>query len=45
MFAICIEASHNKGLGHLFRMLNFIQELEKNDEQFIFIVNKNDKAH
>ena len=44
MFAICVEASHNKGMGHLFRMLNFAQYLEKQNEKFIFIINDNDKT-
>lgn len=44
MFAICIESSHKKGMGHLFRMLNFAQYLIKEDEKFIFIINDNEKA-
>ena len=43
MFAICIEASHSKGMGHLFRMLNFTKYLKKQNEKFIFIINDNDK--
>jgi len=42
MFAICIEASHNKGMGHLFRMLNFARYLKKQNEKPIFFVNNND---
>jgi len=45
MFAICIESSHKKGMGHLFRMLNFTKNLEKHSKQFIFIVNDNEKTH
>ncbi len=44
MFAICIEASHQKGMGHLFRMLNFAKYLKKQNENFIFIINDNDKT-
>lgn len=44
MFAICIEASHSKGMGHLFRMLNFIKYLRSKDEQFIVLINDNDKT-
>jgi len=44
MFAICIEASHSKGMGHLFRMLNFVKYLEKHNQNFIFIVNNNKKT-
>jgi len=43
MFAICIEASHSKGMGHLFRMLNFATYLKKQNEEFIFIINDNAK--
>jgi len=43
MFAICIEASHSKGMGHLFRMLNFTSYLKKQNEKFIFIINDNSK--
>ena len=44
MFAICIEASHLKGMGHLFRMLNFSNYLKKLNQEFIFIINDNDKT-
>ena len=44
MFAICIEASHSKGMGHLFRMLNFAKYLKEKNEDFVFIVNDNDKT-
>lgn len=44
MFAICLEASHKKGMGHLFRMLNFVKILEKNSQKFIFIVNNHQKT-
>ena len=44
MFAICIEASHSKGMGHLFRMLNFTNYLKKQNEKFVFIINDNDKT-
>ena len=44
MFAICIEASHSKGMGHLFRMLNFVQYLDKKNENFIFLINNNEKT-
>ena len=43
MFAICIEASHSKGMGHLFRMLNFTNYLKKQNEKFVFIINDNDE--
>lgn len=44
MFAICIESSHSKGMGHLFRMLNFSKYLKKQNKKFIFIVNDNEKS-
>ena len=44
MFAICIEASHVKGMGHLFRMLNFVNYLNKQDEQYIFFINNDEKT-
>jgi len=44
MFAICIEASHSKGMGHLFRMLNFADYLNKQDEQYIFFINNDEKT-
>ncbi|WP_419770601.1 MAG: hypothetical protein ACNI3C_02070 [Candidatus Marinarcus sp.] len=44
MFAICIEASHSKGMGHLFRMLNFTEYLKSKNEDFIFLINDNEKT-
>lgn len=44
MFAICIEASHSKGMGHLFRMLNFTEYLKIQNEDFIFLINDNEKT-
>ena len=44
MFAICLEASNYKGLGHLYRMLNFSTYLKKNGQKFIFIINKNQQT-
>lgn len=43
MFAVCIEASHSKGMGHLFRMLNFTEYLKSKNENFIFLINDNEK--
>jgi len=44
MFAICLEASHAKGMGHLFRMLNFKNYLDKQNEKYIFLIKNNDKT-
>ena len=45
MFAICLEASHTKGMGHLFRMLTFSRYLAKQNEEFLFVVDNNKKTH
>jgi len=39
MFAICIESSHQKGMGHFYRMINFIECLKENNEKFIVLIN------
>ncbi len=39
MFGICIESSHTKGMGHLFRILNFIKYLRSTNTRFIVFVN------
>lgn len=44
MFAICLEASHVFGMGHLFRMLNFVRYLECIDRDFVFLINDNKKT-
>ncbi len=44
MFAICIEASHSKGMGHLFRMLCFINYLKLHKDKFVFCINNNAKT-
>lgn len=44
MFAICVESSHKKGMGHFYRALNFIDYLIDKDERFIFFINDNNIA-
>lgn len=44
MFGICIEASHQRGLGHLFRMLNFSRSLEQRGIPFCFFMNADKNA-
>lgn len=44
MFGICIESSHIKGMGHLFRMLNFIKYLRSLNTRFIVFVNNDPVA-
>lgn len=39
MLAICIESSHARGMGHLFRALNLISCLEERKEAYIVLVN------
>ncbi len=39
MFAICVEASHQRGLGHLFRMLNFCETLTERALPFRIFIN------
>lgn len=44
MFALCIESSHKKGMGHLFRALNFIDCLQANNEAYVVFVNNDASA-
>ena len=44
MFAVCIESSHQKGMGHLFRALNFIEYLESKKEKYVVVLNDDAKA-
>jgi len=43
MFGICLEASHKKGLGHLYRILNLVEFLNSVNKDFVVFVN-NDKT-
>ena len=43
MFALCIESSHLKGMGHLYRMINFAKYLQLQNKKFIFLINENQK--
>lgn len=40
MFALCIESSHERGMGHLFRCFSIIDYLKKNNQQFIVLINE-----
>ena len=42
MYAICIEASHSMGNGHLFRAINFAMFLKKRGHDVLFLVNDNE---
>lgn len=44
MLAICIEASHARGMGHLFRALNLIRRLEETGKEYILLINDNSAA-
>lgn len=44
MFAICVESSHRRGMGHLFRQINFASLLAEKGEQFVFLVNNDPSA-
>lgn len=39
MYGVCVESSHQKGMGHLFRMLNFVDYLRHKGASFIVFVN------
>lgn len=40
MFAVCIEASHLRGMGHLFRSLNLTAYFHQKNEPFVLLVNR-----
>ncbi len=44
MFALCVEASHQRGMGHLFRMLHFASFLREQNEDVIFFMNAHQPA-
>lgn len=44
MLAICIECSHQRGMGHLFRALNLIRALERRHEEYLVLVNSDAAA-
>ena len=44
MLAICIECSHQRGMGHLFRALNFVSTLKEKREPCILLVNRDETA-
>lgn len=39
MFALCVESSHQKGMGHFFRALNFIDYLNSKNSVYIVFIN------
>lgn len=44
MLAICIECSHQRGMGHLFRALNLIHYLNQEGMDWLLLVNKDQAA-
>lgn len=40
MLGICIESSHSRGMGHLFRALNFARLLESRKLNFVILINE-----
>lgn len=44
MFALCVEASHARGMGHLFRALALTEEMERQGADTLFIVNDSPAA-
>ena len=44
MLAICIESSHARGMGHLFRALNMIEFFGTQKIQYVVFINPDDKA-
>lgn len=44
MLAICIECSHQRGMGHLFRAMNLIRTLEQNKKRYVLLVNEDSNA-
>jgi len=39
MFALCIESSHQKGMGHLFRGITLAHALQQRQHEVVFVVN------
>jgi len=44
MIAICIEASHARGLGHLYKALNLAALLREKNHPFVILLNQDQKA-
>lgn len=40
MYAICIESSRSRGMGHLFRSLQYVEYFRKNKINFIYLINR-----
>lgn len=44
MFAICIEASHQRGMGHFYRALNLIAYLVEQQAPYVVLINDHAKS-
>lgn len=44
MFAICIESSHQRGMGHFYRALNLIAYLNVQQQSFVLLINDHAKS-
>lgn len=44
MFAVCVEASHQRGLGHLFRALNLVDCFRRHQVPHLILVNDDPTA-
>ena len=41
---LCIESSHSRGMGHLFRGLNFIDYFSRRGYKILVLINDNEIA-
>jgi spore coat polysaccharide biosynthesis predicted glycosyltransferase SpsG len=44
MIGICLESSHQRGMGHLFRVLNLVNFLTEKRLSFVLFINNDEKA-
>ena len=44
MYALCIESSHRRGMGHFFRMLNVTKYLQQMKENYIVLLNNDTQS-
>lgn len=44
MLALCIESSNSRGMGHLFRSFLYVEYLKRNQIDFIYLINNDEKS-
>lgn len=44
MYVLCIESSHQRGMGHFYRALNILEYLNKVNEQALIVINKDEMS-